>query len=588
MNTSNFAFLHHFPVASHVRYQNNGITLNQRSSFAYSTIQKTNRSYLASFKGRRYTANISCNAAESDEKFDVVIIGSGFGGLCSAAALTAYGFKVLVLESHYAPGGVAHGFKVENEVGIFDFDTGPSFFCGLSTDRSLSPVKHALDAVDEKVKCVSYDKFCIDDLKQGTVYVSEDEQVTLDSIEKIAGKEASNQLSKFFTEMRKMHASMDVPAIALRGDWRIGPVLMRRWATNMLNLLPYVNDVKKPVSTIIERVGVVNPFVRRILDTEAFLLSGLKTDKTITAEIAFMVGERGKPKSMEYPLGGARAIIDALVRGIERKGGEVRLRKHVDKILVENGTAVGVQLRTGGKKIFAKHVFSNASLWDTVKHLLPDDSLPTSYRKKAMNTPVVESFMHAHIAIPADGLDKIIGHHAVIIDSDKDIAIPGNTVMISIPTLWSPSLAPSGWHIVHAYTLESYERWPALAKDRKRYEAEKEKAAQPLLTAIRHVIPDLDERLEHSHAIIKLGSPLTHARFNRRHMGTYGAAIDAGTSEFEWPEDIPIRNLKRCSDSTFPGIGVPSSAAAGLIAANELVGVAEHNMLIDRVFPIQR
>lgn len=524
--------------------------------------------------------------SRGDEQFDAVIVGSGFGGLCCAAALTAYGYRTLVLESHYAAGGVAHGFEEKTSAGTFKFDTGPSFFCGLSTKGSLCPVKHALDAVGERVSCVSYDRFCIDDLRLGTVEVCEDESVTLRGVEAIAGPAAARELRDFYNAMHGMHAAMDVPAIALRGDWKVFPVIGRRWAASMLNLLPYVSDVKKPIINIMNRVGVRDPFVKRMLDTEAFLLSGLKSEKTITAEIAFMVGERAKKGSVEYPIGGARSIIDALVRGIERKGGEVRLRSHVRQILVDNGRAIGVELRNG-EKVFADHIFSNASLWDTVKSLLPEDALPTEYKRRAMGTPTVESFMHAHIAVPAKGLKNIIGHHAVIIDSRKDIALPGNTVMISIPTIWSPDMAPEGWHIVHAYTLEGYDRWPALSKDRAMYEKAKQEAAEPLLAAVRHVIPDLDERLRVDGSVIKLGSPLTHARFNRRYKGTYGAAIDAGEAEFEWPGDIPIARLKRCSDSSFPGIGVPSSAAAGLIAANELVGISEHNALIDRVFPRQ-
>lgn len=518
-------------------------------------------------------------------EFDAIIVGSGFGGLCCAAALTAYGYRPLVLESHYSPGGVAHGFEERSKAGTFKFDTGPSFFCGLSAKHSLCPVKHALDAVDEKVECKSYDRFCIDDLKVGTIQVCEDERETLRGVEAIAGKNAAQQLERFYKIMHDMHASMNVPAIALRGDWRLVPVIASRWASNMLGLLPYLNDVKKPVGKIMDRVGVTNPFVKRILDTEAFLLSGLKADKTITAEIAFMVGERAKKGSIEYPIGGARAIIDALVRGIEKKGGEVRLRSHVNQILVENGAAVGVELKANQQRLYAKHIFSNASIWDTVLHLLPQDALPRSYRREALNTPIVESFMHAHIAIPNHGLDNIIGHHAVIIDSDKDITVPGNVVMISIPTTWSPDLAPDGWHLIHAYTLEKYDRWPPLRKNRKAYEVAKEQAAQPLFQAIRHVVPDLENRLKQMGSIVKLGSPLTHERFNRRYKGTYGAAIDAGNAEFEWPSDFPIEGLKRCSDSAFPGIGVPSSAAAGLIAANELVSVRDHIALINKVFP---
>jgi NAD(P)-binding Rossmann-like domain len=97
----------------------------------------------------------------SEDVYDVVIIGSGFGGLCCAAATTALGFKTLVLESHYAPGGVAHGFEVKGNRGVFKFDTGPSFYCGLDSSgngcSSVNPVKvgnvHRDPPCEEGVTC---------------------------------------------------------------------------------------------------------------------------------------------------------------------------------------------------------------------------------------------------------------------------------------------------------------------------------------------------------------------------------------------------------------------------------------------------
>ena len=45
------------------------------------------------------------------EKYDVVIVGSGIGGLCCGSILALSGKKVLICEAHTQPGGVAHSFK---------------------------------------------------------------------------------------------------------------------------------------------------------------------------------------------------------------------------------------------------------------------------------------------------------------------------------------------------------------------------------------------------------------------------------------------------------------------------------------------
>lgn len=50
---------------------------------------------------------------------------------------------------------------------------------------------------------------------------------------------------------------------------------------------------------------------------------------------------------LEYPLHGSGAVVDALVRGMQKFGGRIALRSHVEKIVIENGRAVGVRLRGG-------------------------------------------------------------------------------------------------------------------------------------------------------------------------------------------------------------------------------------------------
>ena len=81
----------------------------------------------------------------------------------SAAALLAhYGYSVAVFESHYAPGGAAHGYSVQTKEGTFHFDTGPSFFSGLNSNypaKSSNPLRTILDVIDEQVECIPYTTF---------------------------------------------------------------------------------------------------------------------------------------------------------------------------------------------------------------------------------------------------------------------------------------------------------------------------------------------------------------------------------------------------------------------------------------------
>ena len=305
---------------------------------------------------------------------------------------------------------------------------------------------------------------------------------------------------------------------------------------------------------------VKDKWVRRLIDLECFLLSGLKAKGTVAPEIAFMLGERTRA-GVEYPLGGSAAIIDGLINGLKRYGGKLYLNSHVDKIITKSGKATGIKLKKG-EIIEASVVISNATLWDTYEHLLSPEDLPSSHRQEQLATPAVKSFMHLHLGIKAEGLENLTGHHVVVHDSNQDITVPGNTCMISIPSVWDKNLAPDGHYVVHAYTLEPYEGWEKNAD----YENKKKQRSQTLYKALEKVIPDIRQRV----VLELIGTPLTHSRFLRRYQGTYGPAIAAGNGLF--PSCYtPISGLYRVGDSTLPGIGVPAVAASGILCANTLV-----------------
>ena len=92
---------------------------------------------------------------------------------------------------------------------------------------------------------------------------------------------------------------------------------------------------------------------------------------------------------------------------------------------------------------------------------------------------------------------------------------------------------------------------------------------------MRKLIPDIDQRVELSY----VGTPLTHARYLRRHRGSYGPAIRAGEGTFPWPR-TPLPGLLCCGDFSFPGIGLPAVAASGAVTANSLSTVSQHEALL--------
>jgi phytoene dehydrogenase-like protein len=117
-------------------------------------------------------------------------------------------------------------------------------------------------------------------------------------------------------------------------------------------------------------------------------------------------------------MGGSEAIISALQRGLEKHGGRLLLRSHVEQVAVEGGRAAGVVLRARGgggdgrREVVRarKGVISNASVWDTAR-LLPEGSVPKEWRARSVATPQTGSFVHLHLGIDASGLPADLDCH---------------------------------------------------------------------------------------------------------------------------------------------------------------------------------
>eukprot|EP00798_Chlamydomonas_sp_ICE-L_P031698 gene31698-6902_t len=186
----------------------------------------------------------------------------------------------------------------------------------------------------------------------------------------------------------------------------------------------------KPFSEIIKG-RVTDPFILNWLDLLCFLLSGLPANGTIAAEMAFMFNSWYKPNSsLNFPIGGSQALVDALVRGVtKREGGRIMLNSHVEKVITKDGRATGVQLRGGGVITATKCVVSNASVWDTVK-LLPEEDVPEQFRRTSLATPACPSFMHLHIGFDKTGLsDDLELHHIVVNSWENGVDAPQNVVL---------------------------------------------------------------------------------------------------------------------------------------------------------------
>mmetsp|Transcript_25062 Transcript_25062/g.83337 ORF Transcript_25062/g.83337 Transcript_25062/m.83337 type:complete len:239 (+) Transcript_25062:1369-2085(+) len=196
--------------------------------------------------------------------------------------------------------------------------------------------------------------------------------------------------------------------------------------------------------------------------------------------------------------------------------------------------------------------------------------------------PLCKSFMHLHLGVRADAMPPDLPPQWTVVNSwDVPIDAPGNVIVVSVPSILDPSLAPEGHHVLHAYVpaTEPYSEWEGLNRNSAEYRAKKAEAAEVLWRAVERQIPDVRERA----TVTMVGTPLTHERFLRRDAGTYGPFLRATDGQLPGPKLSACDGLLCCGDSTFPGIGMPAVAASGMLAAHSILSVRQHLQNLDKL-----
>jgi prolycopene isomerase len=268
---------------------------------------------------------------------------------------------------------------------------------------------------------------------------------------------------------------------------------------------------------------------------------------------------------INYPKGGVGQIAQKLVEGLEKVGGEIQYKTKVARIITEQKRAVGVEL-INGEIIHARRIVSNATRWDTFEKLLPESAMPSSEKKWQSRYQKSPSFLSLHLGVKAAVLPPDTACHHILLESWENMERSGGTTFVSIPTLLDPSLAPAGYHIVHAFTPSWMQEWQGLSTEE--YEEKKEAAAGSVIEKLEQIFPGLEAGLDY----MEVGTARSHRRFLGREDGTYGPIPQRkllGLLGMPFNR-TSIPGLYCVGDSTFPGQGLNAVAFSGFACAHRI------------------
>ncbi len=486
-------------------------------------------------------------------KKNIIVIGSGFGGLATASRLLSRGYNVTIFEKRDKPGGRAYVYNING----FTFDGGPTVITApFMFDEIFEAAGKKREDYITFVPCHPF--YRIFDHNKKSFDYNDDHDFTLNEIKKWNSNDAEGY-EKFLGTTK---AIFDKGFVELADKPFLKFSDMLRVAPDLIKLQSY-KTVYKYVAQYIE-----DEFLRRCFSFHPLLVGGNPFDTTsIYAMIHYLEREWG----VHYAMGGTGSLVNALVKLIKEQGGKVHLDAEIDEILVEKGRATGIRLNNGDI-LKADAVVSNADVAFTYKNLINPKHRKKYTDRKIERTKYSMSLFVIYFGTKKRYLDSGLAHHNIILGerykgllSDifhKKKLSEDFSLYLHMPTITDPSLAPEGHEAFYVLSpvphLDSGTDWNEMGP----------KYKDVILNFLEeNYLPGLKENLVAEHFI----DPLHFQDTLNSYKGS-AFSVEPILTQSAWfrPHNLSedVGNLYFVGAGTHPGAGLPGVLSSAKIAEN--------------------
>ncbi len=389
------------------------------------------------------------SVSQISDQYDVIIVGSGLGGLTTANRLAYCGHKVLLLEYHHRLGGLATWFKRRGH--IFDVSLHGFPYGMLKTCKKYW--NHAIMSSIVQLKNIVFDN---PQFSLRTTFDKED-----------------------FTRLLKSH-------------FKIPDCTIERFFSTIAGMNFY-DDQTMTTRELFNAFFPGRTDVHRLLMEPITYANGSTLDDpAITYGIVF---SNFMNKGVFTFEGGTDKLIGLMAAELEKNGVTICTSSKVDRIIIEKGRVRGVEVL--GKTIAAKAVVSNSGITNTIENLTEREAYSEDFLEKADKIRVNNSSCQVYFGIKEtekidDIGDLLFTSSAQEFDSEELLNKYSNSKTFSF---YYPKTRPGKNRFTIVASMNSrFDDWAHLEEEL--YQKEKQSLVDRTLVDLERYLPGVKEKID--------------------------------------------------------------------------------------------